>query len=88
MAQFPNNSLADKIDVSRTIIAKLDRATQYDPPPDFAPLILVRAHKEATTFIEPADSTSLLLRKGGSPDATSMFNLYSQFIDLYDEYDL
>jgi hypothetical protein len=82
------SNLADNIDVSRTIIAKLDRATQNDPPPNFASSILVRVHKEATTFIGLADALSEQIRKGGSPDATSMFSLYSQFIDLYDQYEL
>jgi hypothetical protein len=87
-AQAPQQNLADKIDISRTIIAKLDRAAQNDPPPNFASSILVRVHKEATTFAQMADSTSELLRKGQSPDASTMFSLYSDFTDLYDQYDM
>ena len=87
-AQSSNSSLADEIDMSRTIVAKLDRAAQNDPPPNFASSILVRVHKEASTFTQMADSTSELLRKGGSPDATTMFSLYSDFTDLYDQYDM
>jgi len=87
-AQSSQNSLADKIDVSRTIIAKLDRAAQNDPPPNFASSILVRVHKEATTFTGLADALSDRIRKGDSPEATSMFSLYTQFVDLYDQYGL
>jgi hypothetical protein len=87
-AQSTRNSLADHIDVSRTIIAKLDRAAQNDPPPNFASEILVRVHKEATTFIGLADTLSTRIREGDSPGASSMFNLYTQFTDLYDQYDL
>jgi hypothetical protein len=87
-AQATNNTLADNIDTSRTIIAKLDHATQDDPPPNFASSILVRVHQEATSFIALADAVSTTVRRGDSPGGTSMFSLYSQFIDLFDQYEL
>jgi len=87
-AQSPQDSLADKIDVSRMVIAKLDHAAQNDPPPNVASSILVRVHKEATTFTALADSLSERIRKGDSPEATSMFTLYTQFVDLFGQYDL
>ncbi len=87
-AQANSNKLADSIDTSRTIIAKLDHAAQDDPPPNFASSILVRVHQEATSFITLADSVSTTVRHGGPPGGTSMFTLYSQFIDLFDQYEL
>ena len=87
-AQATSNTLADSIDTSRTIIAKLDHAAQDDPPPNFASSILVRVHKEATSFIELADFTSATVRRGDAPGGTSMFSLYSQFIDLFEQYEL
>ncbi|RZU29051.1 hypothetical protein [Edaphobacter modestus] len=87
-AQSTHPSLADRIDVSRTIIAKLDRAAQNDPPPNFASEILVQAHKDATTFIGLADMLSTSIREGKSAGASSMVNLYFRFTDLYDQYDL
>lgn len=70
--------LADEIAVSRTIIAKLDHAIQNDPPPNFAAESLVRAHREATTFIELADATSEELRQGQPPNAFSLLSIYTQ----------
>jgi hypothetical protein len=72
-AQATNNTLADNIDTSRTIIAKLDHATQDDPPPNFASPILVRVHHEAASFIALADAVSTTVRRGDSPGGTSMF---------------
>jgi len=87
-AQAQSNALADSIDTSRTIIAKLDHATEDDPPPNFASSILVRVHQEATSFIALADAVSTTVRRGDAPGGTSMFSLYSQFIDLFDQYEL
>ncbi len=87
-AQGTGSKLADNIDTGRTIIAKLDHAAQDDPPPNFASSILVRNHHDATNFISLADSVSASVRLGNDPDATSMFTLYSQFINLFDEFEL
>jgi hypothetical protein len=87
-AQGTGNKLADNIDIGRTIIAKLDHAAQEDPPPNFASSILVRNHNDAVNFINLADSVSASVRQGSNPDATSMFTLYSQFINLFDQFDL
>jgi len=87
-AQGTGNKLADNIDTSRTIIAKLDHAAQADPPPNFASSILVRNHNDAATFINLADSVSASVRRGNDPDATSMFTLYSMFINLFEQFDL
>lgn len=87
-AQANSTKLADSIDTGRTIIAKLDRAAQDDPPPNFASSILVRVHQEATSFISLADAVSTTVRHGGAPAGTSLFTLYSQFIDLFNQYDL
>jgi hypothetical protein len=87
-AQANSTKLADSIDTSRTIIAKLDHATQDDPPPNVASSILVRVHQEAMSFITLADAVSTTIRDGGAPAGTSMFTLYSQFIDLFDQYEL
>lgn len=87
-AQGTGNKLADNIDTGRTIIAKLDHAAQDDPLPDFASSILVRNHNDAVNFISLADSVSASVRRGNDPDATSMFTLYSQFINLFDQFDL
>jgi len=87
-AQGTGNKLADNIDTGRTIIAKLDHAAQDDPPPNFASSILVRNHKEAVDFISLADSVSASVRRGNDPDATSMFTLYSQFINLFDQFEV
>jgi hypothetical protein len=86
-AQGSGNKLADNIDTGRTIIAKLDHAAQDDPPPNFASSILVRTHNDAVNFINLADSVSASVRRGNDPDATSMFMLYSQFINLFDQFD-
>ena len=87
-AQSTGNKLADNIDTARTIIAKLDHAAQDDPPPNFASSILVRNHRDAVNFISLADSVSASVRLGSDPDATSMFTLYSQFINLFDLFEL
>jgi hypothetical protein len=63
-------------------------AAQDDPPPNFASSILVQVHKEAASFIELADATSTTVRRGDAPGGTSIFSLYSQFIDLYERYEL
>lgn len=88
-AQATSNKLADNIDTARTIIAKLDHAAQDDPPPNFASSILVRVHREASDFISLADTVSASVRHGRSdPSPTSMFSLYSQFINLFEQFDL
>jgi hypothetical protein len=87
-AQGTGNKLADNIDTARTIIAKLDHAAQDDPPPNFASSILVRNHQDAQTFISLADTVSASVRRGNDPDATSMFSLYSEFINLFEQFDL
>ena len=87
MAQASDKSLADEIAVGRTIIAKLDHAARNDSPPNFGSEILVRVHKEATSFEELADATSEELRKGQPPNPTTLFSIYTAFRDLYDEYD-
>jgi hypothetical protein len=87
-AQANGSKLADSIDTGRTIIAKLDHAAQDDPPPYFASSILVRVHQEAISFISLADAVSTTVRHGGAPAGTSLFTLYSQFIDLFDQYEL
>jgi hypothetical protein len=86
-AQGTGSKLADNIDTVRTIIAKLDHAAQDDPPPNFASSILVRNHNDAINFVSLADSVSASVRRGNDPDATSMFTLYSQFINLFDQFD-
>lgn len=87
-AQSTGNKLADNIDTGRTIIAKLDHAAQDDPPPNFASSILVGKHQEAVNFISLADTVSASVRRGDDPDATSMFTLYSEFINLFEQFDL
>lgn len=87
-AQGTGNKLADNIDTGRTIIAKLDHAAPDDPPPNFASSILVRNHNDAVNFINLADSVSASVRRGNDPDAAAMFTLYSQFINLFDQFDL
>lgn len=86
-AQASNAQLADSIDTARTIIAKLDHATQNDPPPNFGASIIVNTHHQATSFISFADDVAASVRKGQAPEGTSMFLLYSQFIDLFDMYE-
>jgi len=86
-AQGTGNRLADNIDTGRTIIAKLDHAAQDDPPPNFASSILVSNHQDAVNFIKLADTVSASVRRGNDPDAMSMFTLYSEFINLYEQFD-
>ncbi len=73
-AQGSTSRLADSIDSSRTIIAKLDHAAQSDPPPNFQTSILVRQHQDATSFIALADSVSTIVRNGGAPVAHQCFS--------------
>jgi hypothetical protein len=87
-AQGTGNRLADNIDTGRAIIAKLDHAAQDDPPPNFASSILVRNHQDVVNFIKLADTVSASVRRGNDPDATSMFTLYSEFINLFEQFDL
>ena len=87
-AQGTGNKLADSIDTSRTIIAKLDHAAQEDPPPNVASSILVRVHQEAISFLSLADSVSTTVRRGSDPGATSMFTLYSEFINVFEHFEL
>jgi hypothetical protein len=87
-AQGTGNKLADNIDSGRTIIAKLDHAAQDDPPPNVASSILVRNHQDALHFISLADTISASVRHGNDPDATSMFTLYSEFINLFEQFNL
>jgi hypothetical protein len=63
-AQGTGNKLADNIDTGRTIIAKLDHASQDDPPTNFGSSIIVRNHQNAVKFISLADTVSASVRRG------------------------